>query len=639
MASTLQNAAKGDFSFFWLPAEVRCLIYRQLLDAQEDGAVNIKKTDPFYKITPIFPSILRTCRMIYMEAIRILYKVNKFLFNSERRGPYTHVKFLSGGIRTTSLLHNVQLIVSNHELLSETSPRRHYTYQLVRELSGSGEPRGSFSIAFQKCWKTGSGNATIAVDVTNILVQSIRALSAFKEVVVVALPYDDRGFPAKMVWSKAFRRELESGLGPNYSLQETRLEFRPRNKPRNWIQETTSPLMRLPAVVRIRIIGHILESRTFVYPSQPNYGMNQGAYGTDWDTVATIARCNPGRCLEFLFTCRKLWEEGWQYILLHRHIIFNFDFDLGSESTNHDSTMEQNSSWLPNTILVLRNLDNSTEIWNTFSYLENLLRGLSKPPESPFVERAIPERRHLIIEIGINHRRWIGYPPVQRIPLTGKNYIAYRDPQHPNIHYTELNGVPYLNDKNAHDIEIGRFLKQMTEWRRVDIVLLPETQKSYSWRQQVTDYLEDTLGPQLSSNRGHLTFRPRYFRDIHAEVSREVAYEFMRGRKHFSDDVWDDLRESVSHTYHGADGAGDDNSSDNHDVSYPSGAHETEQVVDHQYRSGVVDVSDELRENFDAIDELEMKEGPRLSALETSAARHGLGSEDEQLGTENEESV
>ena len=244
MAPAFQSAARESFSFFWLPAEVRCLIYQQLFDAQEDGAINLLNVDPFHKIVPIFPSILCTCRTVYTEAIDVLYKINTFLFDTVHRQPLALLKFLFGGIRTTDLLQNVQLRVSDHELISEIVPKGDNTYKLVNQLSKSERQRGSFSIAFQRCW-AGNGSP-IAVDVTNILVQSIRSLQSYEEVIVVGLPFDDHGHSAKMIWSRALKLELESGLGPDHSLIDTRLEFRPRNKLRTW-NRNIAPLMRLPA--------------------------------------------------------------------------------------------------------------------------------------------------------------------------------------------------------------------------------------------------------------------------------------------------------------------------------------------------------------------------------------------------------
>ncbi|MCJ1381059.1 hypothetical protein MMC17_004168 [Xylographa soralifera] len=641
MASAFQTAGRGPFSFFWLPAEVRCLIYQQLFDAQEDGAINILNFDPFHKIIPIFPSILRTCRTIYTEAIGILYKINKFLFDTVHQQPLAPLVSLFGGLRTTDLVHNVQLLVSDHELISETVPERHNTYRLVKELSKSGRQRGSFSIAFEKCWA--SNGTPIPVDVTNILVQSIRSLSTYKEVVIVGLPFDYHGHPAKMIWSKAFRRELESGLGPNHSLNDTRLEFRPLSKPRNWISENIAPLMKLPFPVRSRIMGLVLGPEAFFYPSRPYFDMQQSRHRTDWGLVPTIFRSNPSRNLEFLFTCRKLWEEGWQHILLQRHTIFQFDFDVVDESMNHDSTAEQSATWLPNATIILHSLDNSTNIWGTFNRLESLLRGLSKSSESPFVAQAIPEREHLILKIGIHQMRSRRYPSDKKMRLTRKEYKAYRTSHHTDIYYTERHGVPYINARNGHDIEIAKYLKQMTNWRRIDITLYSETLTSHCWRQEVTDHLEDTLGPQLSSKRGYLSFRPRYYHSLILLFGRKEAYAFMLGRKHFSDDVMDDLQDKIEGRI--SDNDEDNNSSDGNDdndrggLRNDSGGVEViEQPMNHEHSSGNDDFSDDHSSIIDAINEFELAEALHLSALEASAAGYPMGSDNEQSGTDDENS-
>ncbi|MCJ1318306.1 hypothetical protein MMC15_003634 [Xylographa vitiligo] len=654
MASALQCTGRGPFSFFWLPAEVRYLIYQQLFDAQEDGAINVLNLDPFHKIVPIFPSILRTCRTIYAEAVDILYNINKFLFDTVHRQPLAPLEVLFGGIRTTDLLQHVQLLVSGHELISETAPKRHHTYRLVKELSRSERLRGSFSIAFQQCWAL--NDTPIPVDVTNILVRSIQSLHTYKEVVIVGLPFDDHGHPAKMIWSEAFRRELESGLGPNRSLTDTRLEFRPQSKPGNWNRENISPLMRLPFPVRSRITGLVLGPEAFFYPSQPLFEMQQSGHRTDWGMITIIARCNPGRCIQLLFSCRKLWEEGWQHILLRRRIIFDFDFDVVDEPTNHDLTFEQNGTWLPNTTVNLHNIDNSTDLWGTFQHLGSILKGLSRSSRSPFVRQAVPKRGHLIIKIGIHQMRWRRYPHDQKLHLTRKDHKPYRKSQHRYYYYTECHGVPYINARNGHDIEIANYLKRMTHWRRLEIVLLPETLKSRCWRREVTDFLEDTLGPQISSRRGFLSFRPRYFHDLTLYLEREAAYEFMLGRKHFSEDVMDDLLEnrpptsdeahdkdteesdeSNSNSGNGKDRDSDDDGDDtNDDGGHASNSLDIEPGAHHQ---SLINDADWHRRAIEAINEFELEEALRLSAAEAVDSRDVVGPEDEQQGTDDEGTV
>ncbi|MCJ1286533.1 hypothetical protein MMC26_005879 [Xylographa opegraphella] len=392
-------------------------------------------------------------------------------------------------------------------------------------------------------------------------------------------------------------------------------------------------------------MGLVLGPEPFFYPSQQYFDTHQSRHRTEWGVVPTIARCNSGRNLNILFTCRKLWEEGWQHILLRRRIIFDFNFDVVDDSSHHNSTAQQNARWLPSATIILHNLNNSTHIWGTFDHLERLSRKLSENLASPFVAQAVPERRHLILKVGIHQMQWGRYPHDYEIHLTRKEYEAYSKAQRTYYYYTELHGVPYINARNGHDIEIAKYLRRMTHWRRVDIVLLLETLESRCWCREVTDFL-DTLGPEIGLKRGCLSFRPRYFQDLKMYLGRDAAYKFMLGRKHFSDDVMDDMVTMKNHSRNEVHGEAEDgnadsnrngnnretgNSDDNgNDTNVSDGhsnhIHGIEPDANHQ---SSIREADWHRRAIDAINESELKEALRLSAAEAVGSGRGGGPGDE----------
>ena len=311
--------------------------------------------------------------------------------------------------------------------------------------------------------------------------------------------------------------------------------------------------------------------------------------------------------------------------------------------------------WLPYTTIKLRNLGNSTDIWGTFSYLDSLLKVLSGNPKSPFAAKAIPEREHLIFHIDIQYIKLRRYPHDQEIHLKQKEYKAYCKSQHAYYYFTDRDGVPYMNARNGHDIEIADYLKRMTHWRRVDIVLSSQTLRNRCWRREVTYFLEDTLGPEGGSRRRILSFRPRYFHDLihYLALTPEVAYEFMLGRENFSDNVANDFVEYNHHTHHGvqsedvegsdesdSDGnnsgngdSDDDGGETSHGGGYINDIDGSAPGVDHQ---SLIDEADWQRKVIEAINEAELEDALRLSAAEAVGSGYDEASEDELEKTDDE---
>jgi len=188
---------RGPFSFFWLPAEIQCLVYRHLLYAQGDVinrerlSPNRDHIDPFYQITPVYTAILETCWTIYREAIDILYGDNTLCWNSVHQSDISHVMpTLLGDIKTENLHKNVQLKVSFVSLSKPFTDRDNF---LLRP-TGPTIPREVFEVYVGMEGALGN-RITQKLEVpghpghlTSPVIQVIKNLTSFKKVVVRLSP-------------------------------------------------------------------------------------------------------------------------------------------------------------------------------------------------------------------------------------------------------------------------------------------------------------------------------------------------------------------------------------------------------------------------------------------------------------------
>lgn len=146
------------------------------------------------------------------------------------------------------------------------------------QLSQVTKPRGVWKAAFLKTWDMVNNINYKPTFLTKAVFQAIRRMLSFKKVDIV-LPQASSG---EIAWPPSLTRELETMLGPSLSKDRTRLEFKPREKPRNWERDTMSPLMRLPGHIRRTIILYVVGVDSIVYPT---------------DTLAGLPSPPPAACL------------------------------------------------------------------------------------------------------------------------------------------------------------------------------------------------------------------------------------------------------------------------------------------------------------------------------------------------------
>ena len=293
---------RGPFSFFWLPVEIRRLIYRHLLYARGDDinrerlSINREYIDPFYEKTRVYTAILETCWTIYREAIGILYGDNTFRWNSVHN--MNAMPTLLSGIKTEDLHRNVQLKISFVALSKPTIDRNNF---LLR-ITGPKVPRDVLEI-YVGIGGPLANSITHKIEapshLTSPIIQAIKHLSGFKKVIVRLSPRHTgfsrskrRGQPAEYVWSESLTLELESGLGPNISKDEARLEFRPKDQPKHWAREHISPLLRLSEVDRQRIIRLTIGPRPLLYPSTITNG-GGWSFSKQWRVLPQLQTANP----------------------------------------------------------------------------------------------------------------------------------------------------------------------------------------------------------------------------------------------------------------------------------------------------------------------------------------------------------
>jgi len=549
------NIQRGPCSFFWLPTEVRRLVYRHLLYAQgdvinqESQSRNSNEIDPFHEKTHVHTEILQTCWTVYYEAIGVLYGDNTFRWNSLDQLNISDVMpTLLGGVKTQDLHRNVQLKIN---IMRLGNPYFDHDNFLLR-LTGPTVCRDVLEVYFGI--DRLSGNLiTEAVQppsyLTGPILQAIKQMSGFKKVIVRLSPrrtgIGGRGRmarPAEYMWFEALTRELESGLGPNLSKDSARLEFKPRDLPKHWAREHVSPLLRLSEVDRQRIIRLVIGQRPVFYSSPPPEDGSLSSFPR-WRLLPQHKMANPHLDLSISYTCRKLWEESWRTIIEHKHLVFDFDFAVPKAVFD---TGDLNIRCLRNVHIKLKNLEKPSQLSDEPWCFGHLV------PELWYLARAVRydqplSRESLIIELDIANPSW----QISREHEMGSGRLNNGNPWW--LHNTTKEGDDSLGitKKSGLDIIIASLIVGLRIWNRIDIALSQRTLKNRCWRSSVTEMLEKYLGPNLSKDKRRLAFRPQYFarlwemRNIGAKTrDLEWVHEFMRNRQHFSSNPHRDLAEA-----------------------------------------------------------------------------------------------
>lgn len=550
-----QSVDRGPFSFFWLPVEVRRLVYRYLLYAQGDvinqerQSRNGDEIDPFYEKTPVHTDILRSCWTIYYEAIGVLYGDNTFRWNSlDQLDTSDVMPTLLGGVKTQELHRNIQLKIN---IISLVNPYIDHDNFLLR-LTGPRICRDILEVYFGMDRLSGdliTERVEPPSHLTSPILQAIRQMSGFKKVIVRLSPRRigigrrrRMARPAEYVWSEALTRELESGLGPNLSKDRARLEFKPRDLPKYWAREHLSPLLRLSEIDRQRIIRLVIGQRPVFYPSTLPEGGNL-SFSPQWRVLPQLKTANPHLDLSILYTCRKLWEESWRTIIEHKHLVFNFDFAV--PKTVFESG-DLNIRYLRNVHIKLKNLEKPSQLKDEPWYFRHLV------PELWYLARGMRyaeslSRESLIIELDIANPNW----QIRREREMGSGRLNNGNPWW--LHNTSKEGDDNLGITKISglDLIVAYLFGGLHIWNRMDIALSHRTLKNRYWRSSATEMLEKYLGPDLSKDNRRLAFRPQYFarlwevRNVGAK-SRELEWlhAFMRNRKDFSSNPHRDLAEA-----------------------------------------------------------------------------------------------
>ena len=121
---SIDSASGRPFSFFWLSAEIRKIIYQYLLCARGKTVI-VTNSDPFTQIQPIHTAILRTCHGAYLESICVLYEDNTFRWDLANNGRGRIMPTLFSDIYTRCHFKHVQLVIltSQFENRASSSPR------------------------------------------------------------------------------------------------------------------------------------------------------------------------------------------------------------------------------------------------------------------------------------------------------------------------------------------------------------------------------------------------------------------------------------------------------------------------------------------------------------------------------------
>ena len=107
------HCQKAAVTFLLLPPELRLYVYKYALTGDQQTLIAANASEPaFDGLTNILskermtPSLLRTCRLIYKEAIHVFYSSNTFIFNS----PSMHLRWASSvGPTNLQMLRSIRL--------------------------------------------------------------------------------------------------------------------------------------------------------------------------------------------------------------------------------------------------------------------------------------------------------------------------------------------------------------------------------------------------------------------------------------------------------------------------------------------------------------------------------------------------
>ena len=527
--TSIDDTGRGPFSFFWLPVEVRIVIYGHLLCIPGKPA-NVTNRRPSRKPQPIYTAILRTCQTIYLESIGVLYEDNTFRWNvaktGRRRVLYIQTRlFLNIDLRCH--FKHVQMVIRNSQLEGMSS----FSRRIMKEVSClCHRHRCRILIVVTDLSES-------SPQLSHPAIQDIRNLTIFKNITIKLADI----WPGNAFWSPALIHELESGLGPNLSSNPRYLEFKPGRQSELWITNHVSPLMRIPRDIRLRIIREVVGLNPVEFPV---YISGYWGHYALWRVMPSIRRVNPGLDLSMMHVSQKLWEETLYFVVNNVFVTLKFDFSktlLPHMIVPHLwlGYVYLDEVNLPSTILrVLKNVSFDIKSLKEDSDLDDprfrtatLLRGLHDYAQDMVYSEGSSPRQTVNIRLSIDAPQWCREPGHVEKPA-GRRVVLGDDIVSKTYFWRDYHTRPYINGWYGHDVGIADRLRPLISWDKIVVNLLGDTVHKRYWRASATRYLEETLGPNLSEDEKTLLFRPAYLNYIHqsARLTHKEVFDYMRTR-------------------------------------------------------------------------------------------------------------
>ena len=210
------SMAREPFSFFWIPAEIRCLVYQRLLCAPAE-VINTTCDDPVHHATSIYqifsvPAVLSTTKRFKSSTATTSFASRFSAMRNMSTWATTCVP--TGHPRGNGLSGCSNPSASDSDTWFLCTPIGKTS--LLPQLSQVKKPRGVLKVTFMKTWDMVDNINHKPTFLTNAVFQALRLMLSFKKVDIV-LPQASGG---EIAWPPSLTRKLETMLGPNLSMTE-----------------------------------------------------------------------------------------------------------------------------------------------------------------------------------------------------------------------------------------------------------------------------------------------------------------------------------------------------------------------------------------------------------------------------------
>ena len=481
---------RGSCSFFWLPAELRTMVYEDLLIRWKIRHKLPSEASSCHSNCPgctsrIYPEILRTSKEIYYESMAVLYGKNCFhiglrsgTFGQELGVPET----LYPGFPSCDVLRRVTFTVYINR------DEAHVVVECLRRMTKELNPAATLKVILLSSRLPNAINYLMGV-----FLEAIK-LYSFLAGVELDLKVKHHGKELRYLWPRRQILNLESSLGPNLSKEQKPLHFRPSSKSIDWEKLHVSPLLRLPVIVREKIFSLVFEraldegEKKVIYPSAKQQRTLDRS--TIW---FALNKTNPKLNFSLAQTCHQFADEALKTIFASNTIVFHFDYSKDAPHIESLPLPASAKDYLFNVRIHIQDCGDHMTI-DESGYIADLLGRLvsARNQYDPDFDKSRLERNlHVVIRLQKKETR----------DFTDEEFMSRPDPC-----------LDSCIDIPGHDYQLAFMLTKFTLWDRV-VVTFADVESRNNWRPIAIEILEKHLGIDwdISGNGMNLEFHPRLY--------------------------------------------------------------------------------------------------------------------------------